>query len=91
MEDACYLVLRLYVMTKCQVLKRIFMATEHLGVLRKLAQDVDQGLVHLFSTTLKEPAATSKEESVPGEDDLVTGLGDVVADMASGVARSEQT
>ena len=61
------------------------MATEHLGVWRKLAEDVDQSLVHLLWTALKEPSTTPQEEGVASEDDLVAGLGDVVADVAGGV------
>ena len=67
------------------------MATEHLGVCGKLSKNVDQCLVHLLSTSFKEPAAAPQEESVPGEDHLVAGLGDVVADVASGVTWGEET
>ena len=46
----------------------------HLGLPRQLAQDGHQGLRHLLSAALKEPATASQEQSVACEHQLVLGL-----------------
>ena len=54
------------------------------------AEFLHHSRVHHLRGSLEEPAGTSEEESVASEDDPVVVLGDVVADVARGVAGSEE-
>lgn len=67
------------------------MAAVDLGVAWQFAQYRHHSCVHHLGGPLEESATSAEEESVTSEDDLLVVLGDVVADVASGVAGSEQT
>ena len=62
-SERSYLIVRFNMFSKAQVLKRVFMTTEYLGVRRQWCQDVDHSMGHLLCSPLEEPATTQTIQS----------------------------
>ena len=62
-SERSYLIVRLNMFSKAQVLKRVFVTTEHLGVGGQWCQDVDHSMGHLLCSALEEPASTQTNQS----------------------------